>query len=101
MLTLRPREPHEALVRARAEQKIDTWKGEYALRAGVEGTIDQALDITGMRRARYRGLPKVRLWHAFSVTALNVIRLDAYWTGHSPHHTRSSRLEHLAYRLTA
>jgi hypothetical protein len=30
------------------------------LRAGVEGTINQALDITGIRRARYRGLPKVR-----------------------------------------
>ncbi|MEV0495939.1 IS1182 family transposase [Streptomyces atratus] len=101
MLTLRPREPHEALVRARAEQKTKTWKAKYALRAGVEGTINQALDITGIRRARYRGLPKVRLQHAFSATALNVIRLDAYWTGHDQHHTRSSRLEHLAYRLTA
>ncbi|WP_235990253.1 MULTISPECIES: transposase [Streptomyces] len=101
MLTLRPREPHEALVRARAEQKTETWKAKYALRAGVEGTINQALDITGIRRARYRGLPKVRLQHAFSATALNVIRLDAYWTGHDRHHTRRSRLEHLAYRLTA
>ncbi|MCX4791831.1 hypothetical protein OG369_38910 [Streptomyces sp. NBC_01221] len=27
--------------------------------------------------------------------------LDAYWTGHDQHHTRSSRLERLAYRLTA
>ncbi|WP_406423916.1 hypothetical protein [Streptomyces sp. NBC_01589] len=54
-----------------------------------------------MRRARYRGLPKVRLQHAFSATTLNVIRLDAYWTGHDQHHSRSSRLEHLAYRLTA
>lgn len=101
MLTLRPREPHEALVRARAEQKTEIWKAKYALRAGVEGTINQALDITGMRRARYRGLLKVRLQHAFSATALNVIRLDAHWTGHNQHHTRSSHLEHLAYRLTA
>jgi transposase len=101
MLTLRPREPEEALAHARAEQKTDTWKTKYALRAGVEGTINQALDITGIRQARYRGLPKVRLQHAFSATALNVIRLDAYWTGHDQHHTRSSRLERLAYRLTA
>ncbi|WTA41177.1 transposase (plasmid) [Streptomyces sp. NBC_00846] len=101
MLTLRPREPHEALVRARTEQKTETWKAKYALRAGVEGTINQALDLTGMRRARYRGLPKVRLQQVFSATALNVIRLDAHWTGHNQHHTRSSRLEHLAYRLTA
>ena len=101
MLTLRPEELHENLARARAEQKTDTWKNKYALRAGVEGTINQALDITGIRRARYRGLPKVRLQHAFSATALNIIRLDAHWTGHDQHHTRSSRLERLAYRLTA
>ncbi|MEU2867468.1 transposase, partial [Streptomyces mirabilis] len=44
MLTLRPREPEEALVRARAEQKTETWKTKYALRAGIEGTINQALD---------------------------------------------------------
>ncbi|WSQ61023.1 transposase [Streptomyces sp. NBC_01217] len=84
-----------------AEQKTETWKTKYALRAGVEGTINQALDITGIRRARYRGLPRVRLQHAFSATALNIVRLDAYWTGHDQHHTRSSRLERLAYRLTA
>ncbi|MDT0544803.1 transposase [Streptomyces lonegramiae] len=70
MLTLRPREAHEALVRARAEQKTETWKAKYALRASVECTINQALDITGMRRARYRGLPEVRLQHAFPATAL-------------------------------
>ncbi|MGW0631623.1 transposase [Streptomyces sp. NPDC002758] len=58
--------PHEALARARAERKSDDWKGKHALRAGIEGTINQALGITGMRRARYRGLPKVRLQHAFS-----------------------------------
>ncbi|WP_331755432.1 transposase (plasmid) [Streptomyces sp. NBC_00846] len=53
MLTLRPEELHENLARARAEQKTDTWKNKYAPRAGVEGTINQALDITGIRRARY------------------------------------------------
>ncbi|MGW6413245.1 transposase [Streptomyces vinaceus] len=50
MLTLQPRESHEALVRARTERKTDTWKDKYALRAGIEGTINQALDITGIRR---------------------------------------------------
>ncbi|MEJ8632094.1 transposase [Streptomyces sp. MS2.AVA.5] len=101
MLTLRPKELHENLARARAEQKTDTWKNKYAIRAGVEGTINQALDITGIRRARYRGLPKVRLQHAFSATALNVIRLDAYWTDSPLRRTRTSRLERLAYHLTA
>ncbi|RXS65043.1 hypothetical protein EST92_30225 [Streptomyces sp. TM32] len=101
MLTLRPKELHENLARACAEQKTDTWKNKYALRAGVEGTINQALDITGLRRARYRGLPKVRLQHAFSATALNIIRLDAHWTTGPLDRTRHSRLERLSYRLTA
>lgn len=102
MLTLRPRELHENLARARAEQKTETWKNKYALRAGVEGTINQALDLTGIRRARYRGLPKVRLQHAFSATALNVIRLDAHWTNGPLDRTRrSSRLEQLSHRLSA
>ncbi|MFI8456957.1 transposase [Kitasatospora sp. NPDC085464] len=54
-----------------------------ALRAGVEGTISQALDVTGPRQARYRGLPKVSLQHAFSATAINITRLDVsgYLTG--------------------
>ncbi|WP_370269602.1 transposase [Streptomyces sp. V4I8] len=60
-----------------------------------------ALDITGLRRARYRGLPKVRLQHAFSATAINIIRLDAHWTDRPLGRQRTSRLERLAYELTA
>ena len=100
-LTLRPREIHEAAAAGRAEQKTGTWRARYALRAGIEGTINQALDVTGIRRARYRGLPKVRLQHAFSATALNVVRLDAYWSDHPLGRVRTSRLDQLAHRLTA
>ncbi|WP_176726348.1 transposase, partial [Streptomyces sp. AVP053U2] len=72
---------------------------KYALRAGVEGTVSQALDVTGIRRARYRGLPKVRVQHAFSATALNVVRLDAWWTTDPLRTPRTSRLERLSHRL--
>ncbi|GHI10252.1 transposase [Streptomyces cellostaticus] len=78
MLTPRPRELHEATAADRAAQKTDTRQAEFALRAGVEGTINQALDITGLRRARYRGLPKVTLQHVFSAAAINIVRLDAH-----------------------
>jgi hypothetical protein len=98
MLTLRPRELHESLETARTTQKSDDFKERYKLQAGVEGTINQALDVTGIRRARYRGLPKVRLQHAFSATAINIVRLDAYWGGHPL--DRSSRLTRLSYQLT-
>ena len=52
-----------------------------------------------MRRARYRGLPRVRLQHAFSATAINLVRLDAYWSGHPLARTRSSRLTRLSHQL--
>ncbi|MGW3655056.1 transposase [Streptomyces sp. NPDC005151] len=42
MLTLYPEHLHTALAAARTEQKTKTWKDKYALRAGVEGTINQA-----------------------------------------------------------
>ncbi|MFE4960441.1 transposase [Streptomyces sp. NPDC056653] len=98
-LTLHPRELHDTLAAARTEQKNETWQKKYALRSGVEGTINQALDVTGIRRARYRGLPKVRLQHAFSAAALNIVRLDTWWTTDPLRHPRTSRLERLHYQL--
>lgn len=97
-----PRELHETLTSARAQQATKTWKTKYALRAGIEGTINQALDVTGLRRARYRGLAKVRLQHAFSATAVNVIRLDAHWNPGKPSYTPwTSRLTRLSHQLAA
>jgi hypothetical protein len=63
------------------------WQTRYAIRAGVEDTIGQAVTITGTRRARYRGLHKTHLEHVFSATALNLIRLDAWCNGHPLDHT--------------
>jgi transposase len=100
MLTLRPKEIHERVAAARAEQDTEAWRAKYALRAGIEGTVNQALDITGIRRARYRGLPKARLQHAFSAAAINIIRLDAHWTD-TLARPRTSRLERLACQLAA
>ena len=54
-----------------------------------------------MRRARYRGLPKTHLEHVFSATALNLIRLDAYWNGHALDRTRTSHLTRLELALAA
>ncbi|MEV4969369.1 transposase [Streptomyces sp. NPDC024062] len=102
MLSLRPKELNETLTEARAEQATKTWKTKYALRAGIEGTINQALDVTGLRRARYRGLPEVRLKHAFSATAVNVIRLDAHWNPSQPSFApQTSRLTRLSHQLAA
>jgi len=80
-LTIRPREVHEAVTAARAEHQTAQWKARYASRAGVEGLMRQATHVTGIRRARYLGLPKTTLEHNIAAAAINLIRLDAWWTG--------------------
>ncbi len=100
-LTLRPRHVHEAVEQARAEQTTDQWHHDYKIRAGVEGTMRQATHVTGIRTARYRGLPKTTLEHVLAATAINLIRLDAYWTGHPLDRTRTSHLARLNFTTTA
>ncbi|WP_223838678.1 transposase [Saccharopolyspora pogona] len=77
-LMLRPREIHDTVEHARAEQTTDEWKQRHATRAGVEGTIHQAVAATGIRRSRYLGLAKTHLAHVIAATAINLIRLDAW-----------------------
>ena len=99
-VTIRPRELHEAVAAARAEQATAQWKARYAARAGVEGTMRQATHVTGIRRARYLGLPKTQLEHNIAAAAINMIRMDAYWTGHPLDRTRSSHLARLDFTPT-
>jgi hypothetical protein len=78
----------------------EQWKQRYAIRAGVESTIHQAT-TTGIRRSRYLGQPKTHLAHVFTATAINLIRLDAWWTGTQPGRTRTSHLATLGASLAA
>jgi transposase len=100
-ITVRPQCMHEALRDARAEQTTDAWKQAYRARAGIEGTIHQAVAVTGIRRARYTGLGKVDLEHAFAATAINLIRLYAWWTGTPLQRTRTTHLSRLELTLAA
>ena len=100
-LTLRPRHLHEALQAARAEQATDDWNARYRTRAGIEGTISQAVTITGIRHARYTGIAKVHLEHVFAATAINLIRLDAWWTDTPVARTRTTHLARLDLALAA
>jgi len=94
-LTLRPREVHQAVAAARAEQATQPWKTRYAIRAGIEGTVHQATHVTGIRHARYLGLAKVSLEHNAAAAAINLIRLDAWWTGKPLDRTRTTHLQRL------
>jgi transposase len=100
-LTLRPQHLHDALRDARLEQTTDAWKQTYRARAGIEGTIAQTVRVTGIRNARYTGLAKVDLEHAFAATAVNLIRLDAWWTGTPLQRTQATHLSRLNLALAA
>jgi transposase len=99
-LFLRPREIHRALAAARAAEGGISFQASYARRAGVEGTMHQAASH-GARRARYRGLPKTRLDHAYMACALNLLRLEAFWTGTPLDRQRTSHLARLELDLAA
>ena len=99
-LTVLPRDLAEAQATARAAETTIPFQADYARRAGVEGTMHQAASH-GARRARYRGLPKTRLDHVYMACALNLLRLEAYWTGTPLDRQRTSHLARLELGLAA
>jgi transposase len=99
-LTVLPRDLAEAQAAARAAEHADGFQADYARRAGVEGTMHQAASH-GARRTRYRGLPKTRLDHIYMATALNLLRLEAYWNGTPLDRRRTSHLARLELSLVA
>jgi Transposase DDE domain/Transposase domain (DUF772) len=99
-LTLPPRDLAEAQAAARAAEKTIPFQADYARRAGVEGTMHQAT-AHGARRARCRGLPRIRLDHVYMACALNLLRLEAYWTGTPLDRQRTSHLARLELSLVA
>jgi DDE family transposase len=96
VLHLRPQEAHEALQARRQEQETPAFRQEYATRAGIEGTLSQAVRGMGIRRARYDGLPKVQLQHVLTAVAINVVRIDAVLTNTPRGKTRQSNFMRLA-----
>jgi transposase len=90
-LVLQPRLEHEALQTARRHQQTEVFKVQYAARAGVEGTHEQAVRRSGLRRARYIGLDKTRLQHVATAAALNLIRIGEWCAGTPLAKTRCSR----------
>ena len=80
-ITLRPKDEHLAIVKRRKQQETKTWSKKYNQRAGVEGTISQGVRGFGLRQCRYIGLAKVHLQHILTATAINAIRLFAWFEG--------------------
>jgi len=79
VLILRPDEQtYAALQKARKRQQTPEFWALYAKRAGIEGTVAQAVRTCEMRRARYIGNKKLRLQAFFTATALNILRACAW-----------------------
>lgn len=83
IIALQEREYHEALQQARQHQQSDTFRLEYAARAGIESTHAQAIRRCGLRDCRYIGSAKTRLQHIVTAAAMNLIRISDWWASTS------------------
>ena len=95
-LVLHPRAAQEAITAARARFASAEGRRAYAARAGVEGTVSQAIRAFGLRRARYRGLAKTHVQAVATAAAVNLARLDAWLARRPLGPTRVSRFARLA-----
>jgi transposase len=95
-LKLHPRPQYEALQAAQAWYASEEGQRQYAHRAGVEGTLSQGVRAFGLRRTRYRGLPKTHLQHVATAAAINIDRIVAWLDERPRAMTRISRFAALA-----
>ncbi|GGQ36725.1 hypothetical protein GCM10010266_70140 [Streptomyces griseomycini] len=73
-----PRELRDLQLRVRTEQQTSRWKARYAVRSGVEGTVNEFVHGHGMRRCRCRcrGQGKAHVQHVLTAIAVNIERLS-------------------------
>ncbi len=75
-LTILPKEQFDLQRVAREREKTWEYKRQYQRRAGIEGTISQAVRGFGMRHSRYIGAAKTQLQNVMTATAVNFVRLN-------------------------
>lgn len=90
-LKLQTGERYIVLQKARERQKTAAFKERYKQRAGVEGTISQAVRAFGLRRSRYVGLAKTHFQDIATAAAINLTRLAAWLAEEPMAKTRQSR----------
>jgi transposase len=95
ILTIRPAEEFLALEQARARQQTPEYAKLYATRAGIEGSLSQAVRRCDLRQARYVGLPKTHLQNLLTAAAINVVRVINWLAGVPLAKTRRSSFSKL------
>ncbi len=96
LLAILPKELFVPLQAARQRQTTPEFKALYAKRAGIEGTLSQAVNTQDLRHARYIGLAKTHLQAVATAVALNFKRLVAWLNGEPLAPTRRSPFAALA-----
>lgn len=79
VVSFKPQAEFETLQHARQRQLTDDFKQTYKTRAGIEGTISQAVRTFDLRRSRYLGLAKTHLQHLATAAAINLTRAVSWW----------------------
>jgi len=97
IIGLQTREYHDTLQTMRTRQTTEKFRKSYAARAGIESTHAQAIRRSGLRRARYRGLPKTHLQHVVTAAAINLLRIAAWVSGTPIAQTRCSHFAALQF----
>ena len=80
-LTVKPQGYHEALQAARQRQATPEFRAQYALRAGVESTLSQAVRRLDLRQSRSIGLARTHLQQVLTATAMNIVRVIDWLRG--------------------
>jgi len=94
-ITIHPEPIHTARMAAHTAQDSDSWRKTYHARAGIEGTISEAVRGPNIRHSRYRGLAKTHLQNVFSAMAINIGRLGAYFDIKPATQRRPTRIHEL------
>lgn len=90
-----PRELRDLQLRVRTELQTPEWKTRYAVRSGVEGTVNEFAHGHGMRHCRYRGQEKAHIQHVLTAIAVNIERLSGLPpTEKAPALRRSTAFQH-------
>jgi transposase len=95
-ITFLPQAEYTALQHARQAQDTPEFRVMYAQRAGIEGTISQAVRGFEMRGTRYIGLAKTHLQMIATAVAINLHRLFDWWEEKPRARTRISPFAQLA-----
>jgi transposase len=100
-ITVRPQPQQLALEAARAREKTEAFKKQYAHRAGIEGTLSLGVRSFDLRRTRHLGLAKTHLQHILVACAINLARLARWIHGEVPIQPRSTAFTRLFQAVPA